>query len=69
VWETGEVLTEFWWGNLVESNHLEDLDTDGRIILKRILKIGMGGMEGIALPLNRDRWRALLNAVMNLWVP
>jgi len=49
VWETGEVLTEFRWGNLVESNHLEDLDTQEKILLKGILR---SWIEGIALPLN-----------------
>jgi hypothetical protein len=28
------VLTGFWWGNLCERDHLEDLDIDGKIILK-----------------------------------
>ena len=27
-----------WWGDLTERDHLGDLDIDGRIILKRILK-------------------------------
>jgi hypothetical protein len=32
------VHTEFWWGDLSERDHLEDLDVDGRIILKWIFK-------------------------------
>ena len=28
----------FWFGNLREADHLEDLGVDGRIILKLILK-------------------------------
>lgn len=31
----------FWLENLKESKHLEDLDIDGTVILKRVLK-GMG---------------------------
>jgi len=29
VWERVEVNTGFWWGNLRERNHLEDLGVDG----------------------------------------
>jgi hypothetical protein len=38
VWGRGEVHTGFWWGNLRERDHLEDLGIDERIILKSILK-------------------------------
>jgi len=34
----GEVHTGFWWGGLMEGDHLEDLGVGGRIILKWILK-------------------------------
>jgi hypothetical protein len=27
-WETGEVHTEFWWGDLKERDHLQDLGVD-----------------------------------------
>jgi hypothetical protein len=38
VWETGEVHTEFWWGDLRDGDHLKDLSIDGLIILKWIFK-------------------------------
>jgi len=56
--------------NLMERDHLEDSGVDGRVILKRIFKKwDEGGMNLIAVAKNRDKWRGLVNAVMNLRVP
>jgi hypothetical protein len=34
----GEVHTEFWWGDPMEGDHVENLGEDTRIILKWIFK-------------------------------
>jgi hypothetical protein len=34
-----------------------------------VREIGWGGMDWIDLAQDRDKWRALVNMVMNLWVP
>jgi len=43
VWETGEVPTGVWWGDLRERGYLEDQHVDWWIILKWIFKRWGGG--------------------------
>ena len=65
----------------MERDHFEELEVNGKVILLfygiiLIVNIKMdhqevrwGGMDWIELAQDRDRWRALVNAVMNLRVP
>jgi len=69
VWETGELHTRFWWEDLLEGESSEDLGVPGRIILKCIFIKWEVGMDWIELAQDSNRWRALVNAVMNLRVP
>jgi len=70
VWETWKVHTLFWWGNLKEGNHLEDLWPNGRIIFTRIFSRWEGeAWTGLIWLRIRDRWRTVVSAVMNLLVP
>jgi hypothetical protein len=45
---------------------LEDPDIDGKIILKWILETWDGDMDWIDVAQETYRWRAVLDAVMNL---
>jgi hypothetical protein len=63
------VYTGFWWENLKERDHWKDPGVDGRIFMMDLEKVGCGGTKWIDLAQNRDGWRAVVNAVMNLWVP
>jgi alpha-glucosidase (family GH31 glycosyl hydrolase) len=65
-WERGETCTEFWWESPKERDHLEDLGVDG--IRMDFREVGLEGVEWINLAQDRDRWRAVVNAVMNLRV-
>jgi hypothetical protein len=55
MWETRGVDMEFWWGGLKEGDHLEDLNVDGRVILKWIFKMWDDSMDWIGLTQDRDR--------------
>jgi hypothetical protein len=62
------VHTGFWWGDLRESDHLEDLDVNGTIGLKLIFKNLDGETGCFNLAQNRDSLRAFVNTAMNLRV-
>jgi hypothetical protein len=69
-WDRGETCTGFWWESPKEKAHLKDQGVDGREGSKWTLErsVGEGGVEWIHLAQDRDRWRAVVNAVMNLRV-
>ena len=47
IWEPAEVHVGFWWEDLKERYHLEDLDKDRRIILQCIFKKWDGEGHGL----------------------
>ena len=63
----GDVRKSFWCGNPRERDHLEDPCIDGRIIFSRFFRKWNGVMYWIDLDQDRDRWRALVNTVMNFF--
>jgi hypothetical protein len=59
----------FWWGNLRERDHRGRPRYRWEDNIKMDLQeVGCGGMDWIGLAQDRDRWQAVVNAVMNLQV-
>jgi hypothetical protein len=63
----GEARSRFWWGNLWEKDHLEDLGVGVRI-LRQISNKQDGGSGMDYLTQDRDTWRVLVNVMMILRV-
>jgi hypothetical protein len=63
------MCTGFWWESPREKDHLKDRGVDGRMGSKCTLGIyWLGGVKCIHLAQDRDHWRPLVNAVINLRV-
>jgi hypothetical protein len=61
----GECKT-FWWESPKERGHLEDQGVNGRMRSEWLLGRLAGGVDWIRLAQDRDRRRAVVNAVMGL---
>jgi hypothetical protein len=61
-----EACTGFWWGKRPlgrpTCRWVDNIKMD-------LQEVGCGGMDWIGLARDRDRWRALVNAVMNFRFP
>jgi hypothetical protein len=55
----------YWWESQKRSLRHRWVDN----IKMDLREIGWGGMDWIYLAQTRDQWRALINMVMNPWVP
>jgi hypothetical protein len=53
--------------SLIAGDYFEELGIHGRIILKWIFKKSNGGVDWIELAQDSDRWRVLVDTVMELW--
>jgi hypothetical protein len=69
-WERREKCTRFWWESPNKRDHLEDQRVGGKMGSEWILaKLAWGGgVDWIRLAKDRDRWRAVVSAAMNLRV-
>jgi hypothetical protein len=68
-WERREKCTRFWWESPKERDHWEDQDIGGKMGSEWILgRVAWGGVDWIRLSQDRDQWRVVVSAVMNLRV-
>ena len=59
----------FWWEDLRDRGHLEHRRRREDNIKTDLQELGVGCGDWMELAQDRDRWRALVNAVMNFRVP
>jgi hypothetical protein len=64
-WEGREKCTKFWWESPKERDHSEELGVDGRM---GSYEIDCDCVEWVRLAQDRDRWRAVVSAVINVRV-
>jgi hypothetical protein len=59
----------FWWGKLGKRDDLGNRGVVEGDIKMDLEEVGWGGMDWLGLAADGDRWRALVNVIMNLRVP
>ena len=64
-----EAYTGFWWGKPEGKRPIGRPRRRWKNIKMDLQEVEFGGMDRIELAQDRDRWRALVNTVMNLRVP
>jgi hypothetical protein len=68
-WERREKCTKFWWESLKDRDNWQDHVIGGKMGSEWILRrLAWGGLDCIQLSQDRDSWRAVVSAVMNLHV-
>ena len=65
----GRACTGFWWGILEEGGLWGNQGVWEDNIKMDLQEVVCRGMDWIELAQDRERWRALVNVVMNLQVP
>jgi len=65
----GKAYTGFWWENLRERNYLRTSRRREDNIKIDLQEVGCECMDWIELAQDKDKWLAIVNAVMNLRVP
>lgn len=62
------MYTGFWWEYSKEKFNLEDMDMLEDNIKVGIKETGWECVDQIHVPRDRDKWEAVVNVVMNLWI-
>jgi hypothetical protein len=65
-WGRGGMHIGYWWESQKERDRLDIWVDNIKLDLR---EVGWDGRDWIDLAQDRDRWRAYVNAVMNLRVP
>jgi hypothetical protein len=63
------MLEKFWLKSLKGRDHSENLGVDGDNIKVDLRELQLVGVDCIHVTQDRDRWRTIVNAVMNIRVP